>query len=391
MSSTLTAFPLGQGLAVLQNDNERLHILNPLARWIWESLAAGMEIERLKTLLVQETGQGGQTVDDLVAMWGQAGLVPSHPEGKKDDRHYDRGSYWLGDCRVCIQSNDDGLLRQVHACMGHLEDPGAGLYAATFTLCREGNRYTLHRDESLLDSFSSADDCLVRVIWEVIETGCRLPDCLLVIHGGAVFADGFCCILAGAGGSGKTTLVAGLVASGYTLVADDVLPVVARSGLLESVAMSMCIKEGSWDALKGLYPNADTCPVYQRNGRAVRFYPPPSAALPEHARRYRADAVLFPRYTPGGQPRIIPMAPYEVLAELVQTNSRLRIWTPEKIAQVVSWVSGLKGFALTYPDLSAGMDLVGQIRENCTGGVMTEDGCAAWPVQREGNPGKRRS
>lgn len=358
MPHTIIGFPLGQGIVLLQEDTEKIHILNPLVRWIWETLAEGSDVEEVKDLLTEETGHAGKFVDELTAAWREADLVPISFEPETFVQNYSRHIYALGDNRICIQSNDKGLLGQIHACMGHLEDHHVAPLAATYTLCNEGECYSLFKNKVRLQTFPVRNDCLVQTIWETIETSCQMPGELLVVHGSAVAAANVCCILAGAGGSGKTTLAAGLVASGYTLVADDVLPIGAGNGLAVPIPMSMCIKEGSWTVLNDLYPDSDTYHIYSRFGKSVRFYPPPPAAVPHWSKRYRVNFVLFPRYSAGSSPKIIPMAPYDILAELLQTNSIIDTWTPEKIENVVHWLSGLAGYSLFYPDLSTGMELV---------------------------------
>lgn len=354
-------FPLGQGLAVLQEKSGKIYVLNPLARWIWESSASGIDQEELKAILWKEIRHEGQTVAELFSSWAKAGLTPSLPEKTETDRAQHRHIYWLGDGRIEVNSDDQELLQRFHTCACHLEDHLSGPVAGTLTLCRDGNGYSLYKNKKKLDFFTSANNLIVQAIWEMIEIGCQIPGRLMTIHGGAVAKEGVCCILAGPGGSGKTTLTAALVASGCTLVADDVIPVGSRNGCLESVPMSMCIKEGSWAVLQDLYPEADGYPVFNRFGKAVRFYPPPRAAVPGPTDRYRANAVLFPGYSPDSRPQIVPMPPYQVLAELIQANSVVDSWTPERLDGVSAWISGLNGYRLIYPDLVSGMNLVEQV------------------------------
>jgi hypothetical protein len=123
----------------------------------------------------------------------------------------------------------------------------------------------------------------------------------------------------------------------------------------------MCVKEGSWAVLADLYPKANCFPVYRRFGKIVRFYPPPFAAVPSPIIRYCANAVLFPCYSKASKAQIIPIEPYDVLAELIKSNSIIDHWTPEKFESVSAWVSSLSGYRLIYPDLLSGMNLVRQI------------------------------
>ena len=357
-------WPLGQGLAILQQKDKRLHILNPLARWVWESSVSGISQKELTNILSKQTGHESQTVTDLFEVWAAAGLNPWHVEDRNTIPAQHCHTYWLGEARIMVESNDQNLLKRLHTCLSHLEDNLTGPITGTVRLCKDDTGYSLYKNSEKIHSPGSENDLIVQALWEIIEIGCRLPGRLMTVHGGAVAKDDTCCILAGAGGSGKTTLTAGLVASGFMLVADDVIPVASGNGQLAPVPMSMCIKKGSWTVLDYLYPEANQFPVYQRFGKTVRFYPPPSAAVPDTTCRFLANAVLFPSYSPSGTPQITPMAPDEILEKLVQTRSIIDSWTPEKLKGVSAWVSGLKGYRVAYPDLHSAMNLVQQLFQN---------------------------
>ncbi len=363
ISEKITIFELGHGLVILQDKVGQLHVLNPLARWIWESSASGMEPEKIKTMLSEQTGHDGQAVEVLSASWREAGIVPSLAETSRKRRPYHH-TYWLGGGRIRVQSNDKVLLKQFHSCLAHLEDDRSGPIAGKISIYRAEDGFSLYKNNTKIHLFSNVNDLIVQGIWEVIEIACRAPESLMTVHGGAVAKDEICCILAGVGGSGKTTLTAGLVASGFTLVADDVIPIDARSGLLDTVPMSMCIKEGSWPVLEDFYTEANKLPIYNRFGKTVRFYPPPLSAVPSPSIRYRVNAVLFPCYVPDSNPQIMPIEPYDILAKLLKSNSIINQWTPEKLEGVLSWVSGLTGYRLTYPNLVSGMNLVDHVFRN---------------------------
>ncbi len=349
-------FPLGQGLVLLQESSDRFHILNPLARLIWESVTSGMTPDAVKSLLAKQTGYDEKTVVSLFSAWSSAGLDPSVSHTiRRSQNHY---IYWLGGGCIRVESDDGDLLRPLHACLAHLEDRHSGPVAGTLTLCRETHGYTILKDGRKIRCLDSLNDLIVYTVWEMIELGCRIPDRLLVVHGGAVAKDDICFILAGAGGSGKTTLTAGLIASGFTLVADDVLPVDSRNGLLSPIPMSLCLKSTSWTVMDGLYPEWSSLPVYRRFGKRVRFFPPPATAVPDPTHRFRARAIMFPRFLPKCTPQITPLPPYEMLAELIRTNSVIDSWNPKKLEAVTDWLSGLDGFTLTYPDLTSGIELV---------------------------------
>jgi len=356
----INVISVGQGLILFKEHSNALQILNPLARWIWESSAAGMDKEELKKLL-SEHGQNSKNVDELFLAWKSIGLRPAFLT-KVAEKHLSFHVYWLGGGRIRVESNDQDILQKFHSCLAHVEDKHAlGPFAGTITLLREENCCAIYKNQKKIHTVISVNELIVQALWEVIETGCRIPSRLMVIHGGAVVQDDICCVIAGAGGSGKTTLVAGLAASGCTLISDDVIPIDSRSGLLSSVPSCMCIKKGSWPVLHEFYPSAANLPTWCRFGKEVRFYPPPSSAVPDPTCLFRVNTILFPNYSPENGPQINPMQPHEVLAQLMQSNSIIDVWTSEKINCVADWISGINGYRIVYPDLTSGIELVKKI------------------------------
>lgn len=360
MSQTTTVFQIGQGLAVLEN-NDKIHIIDPLGRFIWESLANGMRLEQLTDVLAEEGGYDARAVQKLVSSWKEMGLVPTPIEKGPFEKGYQQHRYWLGDTRIALQINDIGLLHHLQACIGHLKNYETGPITDVFTLCHQETKYRLYKNHVLLHSFSSKNDCIVQTIWEMVEAACRLPSRLMIVHGSAVADGNACCILAGAGGSGKTTLAAGLVATGSLLVADDVVPIDEPSGLAVPIPMSMCLKEGSWKSLLAYYPHYKTYPQFLRYNKNVRFFPPPIHALPKRTERFHINTIIFPHFNHIAERTLVALAPHEVLAKLIQTNSIINTWTAEKIEKVIAWLSTMKGYAITYPDLQTGMGLVKEL------------------------------
>lgn len=336
--------------------------MNPLARWIWEHSASGLNKVELQSLLSSQTDPDSQLVEELFAAWESVGIAPSLSVAPSKEGQF-HTVFWLGGRRMRLASANQDLFQPIRDCLSHLiDDNHTGPVACTVTVSHDGKEgYAIFKNQERIRRSASINDLIVEAIWEVVEIGCDIPGRLMTIHGGAVAKEGVCGILAGAGGSGKTTLTAGLAANGFALIADDVVPVVSGCGLFSPVPMSMCIKAGSWPVLDGLYPEARTIPTYHRFGKPVRFYPPPSSAVPEPTHRFRVNTVLFPQYTPGILPQLVPIPPYEILAELVKSNSIIDSWDAERLAEVAAWVSGLDGYRIFYPDLSSGIDLVGRI------------------------------
>jgi hypothetical protein len=120
----------------------------------------------------------------------------------------------------------------------------------------------------------------------------------LCLHAGAVARDGRGFLLPAAAGSGKTTLVAGLLARGFQYLTDDVAVLERTTGHLLPFGRSLAVKAGAREALAPLYPGLAGAPSHRRpDGERVWYLPPPVDVWPAAPMPVRF--VILPRYAPG--------------------------------------------------------------------------------------------
>lgn len=177
---------------------------------------------------------------------------------------------------------------------------------------------------------------------------------LVCVHGAGVDLSGSVALLAGRSGAGKTTLAAGLIASGATLLADDLTPIEARTRLAFPFPMAMSIKDGAWPVASALFPDLHMTPEVHAAGRAVRYLPAPRRTPPGVGRK--VAALLFPRFTPGHAATSSPIRPATALRRLVEAGT----WPPanaEDLDDFLEWLSGLAIHELVYGDLADGISL----------------------------------
>jgi len=217
------------------------------------------------------------------------------------------------------------------------------------------------------------DEALVMTVRTLVESGCRLSERMMVIHGaGLSLGDGVCLLLIAPGGSGKTTLAAALNAAGYGLLSDDVVPV-TPGGELVGLGMPLCLKAGSWPVLSSRRPDLAAAATVQRYGEPVRYLPPCGQRVEE---LLRLGLLLFPRYQPGSIAGFVALTPEDVLQRVVEADAVIRDLTQQKLEAIVRWASSAPAYALTYPDLQSGLELVRVITSNHLDGNPCANGFA---------------
>ncbi len=174
----------------------------------------------------------------------------------------------------------------------------------------------------------------------------------LVLHAGAVEAEGSAIACVGASGSGKSTLVAALHAAGRALIADDGLVVEARGH--ECTALGLYPGLRLWPASIAalplrIGPGTPVSPGSPKRRLTVRGpgvpRPHPLAAL----------LVLAPTAAAAHDeaPRLLPLPRREACIELIRASFQLDLQGSEPAARLLEEVAGVArlvpAFSLTYP------------------------------------------
>lgn len=178
-----------------------------------------------------------------------------------------------------------------------------------------------------------------------------------VLHAAAVATGSAAIVLAGAGGSGKTTLAAGLVRNGFSFLADDAVPLTAAGEVLP-VRLAMSIKAGGWPIVGALFPALFEQPVHRLGRGQCRYLWPGAAADPgPSAAPLPVGAVVFPRYCRAAAIAVEPLSPVDLLAGLGATGT-LPTGQPEAFAALLRWAERVPAFRLVFGDLDGAIAAV---------------------------------
>ncbi len=176
----------------------------------------------------------------------------------------------------------------------------------------------------------------------------RYDGWMMTFHASGV-TDGKSVVLFSAGaGLGKSTLAALMQANGYSLVADDFIPVAKKTGKAYSFPGALSVKEGSWKVLAPWYPGLlnGELPESGFLGKRIRHLPVNSFSGEVHS--YPVKAVVFVRYDAGAGCNIEKIGKKEALREvLVET------WvspTASNVRRFFSWIHRTGFYRLTYSD-----------------------------------------
>ena len=162
---------------------------------------------------------------------------------------------------------------------------------------------------------------LVRwVTWHVNHQVIACSSDYVLLHAAAAARDGVGVLLPAASEAGKTTLVAGLVRSGFAYLTDEAAAIDPSTLQIEPYPKPLSIDRGSWEVLADLAPSdAEVAGGYH----AGQWHVSPASLRPDAVSgAIRASVVVFPRFERGAGTSCEPVVRSQGLIELLRHTFR---------------------------------------------------------------------
>jgi HprK-related kinase A len=141
----------------------------------------------------------------------------------------------------------------------------------------------------------------------------------LVIHAAVVEKNGGAAILPAPPGSGKSTLTAGLVLSGWRLLSDELALVDRRSGMIHPLPRPVSLKNASIPLIRAFSPEAFiNRPSHDTAKGTVAHMRPPKESVRRQHEPARPAWVIFPRWIAGATTALTPRSPAQTFMFLAQ-------------------------------------------------------------------------
>ncbi len=141
----------------------------------------------------------------------------------------------------------------------------------------------------------------------------------LIIHAAVVEKNGHAAILPAPPGSGKSTLTAGLVLSGWRLLSDELALIDRKSGMIQPLPRPVSLKNQSIDVIRQFdgeafinRPSHDTI-----KGTVAHMRPPRESVLRQHEPA-QPCWVIFPKWEAGASTRLTPRSRAQTFMFLAQ-------------------------------------------------------------------------
>ena len=181
----------------------------------------------------------------------------------------------------------------------------------------------------------------------------------LVVHAAAVERDGATYIFPGAPGSGKSTLVASLMLSGWRLLTDELVLFDLENGMIWPFPRPVSLKNESIDVIQTYAPSQQFGKVVSETSKGtVATLRPDIDSVQRQCEPGQPAGVIFPQFITEAPPAMERLPAHETFAALIDQSFNYPTLGESAFNILADLVSRVPGHAIQYGNLAEGMELV---------------------------------
>lgn len=183
---------------------------------------------------------------------------------------------------------------------------------------------------------------------------------LLVVHAAVVAREGKALIMPAESSSGKSTLAAALMHSGWRLLSDELALVCPESGLVVAATKPVCLKNESIAALQRFAPEAEFGPVLADpdNQLQVAHVRPKPSCVAASDQSAAPRLIVFPQFVAGAGTSLEPLTPAAGFMKLAQGCFNYMLLGGAGFNLVGRMIEQCACYDLTFGDLAAAVDAI---------------------------------
>lgn len=272
----------------------------------------------------------------------------------KKPEEFDTNKYYnINNTIFKVSYQTENLAFLIHSKFAHLETKTKEKHHHSFEVFLKEGNIVLNVDSKFVGSWSKDETNYFqgKFSMKLVEKLYHKPesDWLGVFHASAISDGNQNILFLGDSGNGKSTLAALLVSQGYTLFADDFVPVEAKTQHVYYFPAAISIKEKALETLNPLFPQLKDAPQIDLTyiDKSVRYLEAPKleATFETHL---ACKKMVFVKYEKEADIKLSKLSREEAFERLIPDT-----WLSplSKNAQFfIDWFATLSCYSLTYSD-----------------------------------------
>lgn len=375
-------YPFGDSYVLYYTVSDRLLVLNPTGKLVWEMLREGYGLEEISSTFAQHFSiPEERALEDIRQIYSEFGdlsiggdnegingvsfplIARTHNSLETDQRRLEEcGTFRFGESLVRVISSVAEVDRSYFSRFHHRSRDNRDVCNSdTLEISLSGRAYQLIFRGGLVGEAGTTAELISLVVKLLLELEHPNAPLLAYSHAGAVSRNGRSLLMQGGSGVGKSTLTAFLVANGFAYLGDDTIAIGENDASLLPLPTCLSIKSGSWGVLEEFYPVLPQLPIVSRYSRVLRYVEPQQNYQSVRA-AVAPVAIVFPQYEEGKPTRLTALTPSQTMIRLIGAHARLSTpATQEKLAKLLSFVQHTPGFDINYSDLPSALTAIEEL------------------------------
>jgi HprK-related kinase A len=174
----------------------------------------------------------------------------------------------------------------------------------------------------------------------------------LMIHSAVIERNGGAMIVPAPPGSGKSTLCAGLVHSGWRLLSDEIALIDPSTRRVAPLPRPVSLKNASIEVIRRFAPQSTIgAPVHDTSKGSVAHMSPTADSVAREREQAPISWVVVPRYVAGAEPRLEPMSRGRAFMLLIENAFNYDIHGRHGFRLLADVMAGSRAFEFTYSRL----------------------------------------
>jgi len=166
-------------------------------------------------------------------------------------------------------------------------------------------------------------------------------------------------------GSGKSTLCAALMASGWRLLSDEFGIIRMDDGMLLPLPRPIPLKNASIPVIKHFAPGWEMGPVFPKTRKGDVCHMKPSADSVRHSSQPATPSwVIFPRYRAGAEARLESLPASQCFARLSGNSFNYQLKAQAGFDQVARMISECEFHTFEFDDLTTAVAALDRLTDN---------------------------
>jgi hypothetical protein len=218
-----------------------------------------------------------------------------------------------------VRATDPGLVRAIDAMYGPCADDGCPTtWYSVVDGFRSGALHALYVNDDFVIEASQASIIFGRLIWDINRSVIEKSTEHVLVHAAVATLGQVGVMLPAAAEAGKSTLVAGLVRSGFDYLTDEAAAIDPATLEVVPFPKPLSIDEGSFDVLAAIRPTVEGVTAAYFEGQ---WQVPANSIRPNAVGGpVRPTILVFPRFAAEQPTVLVPMRRSEALVELLRNT-----------------------------------------------------------------------